>query len=109
MSAQDGAALFSAFPLGSGASVRVGVAKGGDGYAWPDLYPSQNIRTGVPKDGNLYPPASGAAPSVTYGLGAVDTGVGRRYWQSPTVSFASAPTPVGTWDTASLRVMYSFL
>jgi hypothetical protein len=107
MSAQDGDALFSAFPLAESASARTSVARNGDEYAWPDLYASDAIRIGRPQDGNEYPPATGGPPvAVTYGLAAVDTGSGRQYWQSPTVSFAFAPVPVGAWVTSSLRIMY---
>jgi len=107
MSAQDGDALFSAFPLAESASARTSVARNGDEYAWPDLYASDAIRIGRPQDGNEYPPATGGPPvAVTYGLAAVDTGSGRQYWQSPVVSFAFAPVPVGAWVTSSLRIMY---
>lgn len=108
MSAEDGNALFSVFPLDDGASARAGIARGGDEYAWPDLYPSSTTRIGIGKDGNLYPPATGGpVVPLTYGLAAVDTGVGRRYWQSPTVNFASAPSPIGAWVTPSLTILYA--
>lgn len=107
MSAEDGNALFGTFPLPESPSTRIGIAKDGDEYAWPDLYASDAIRVGRPKDGNEYPPPSGGPPiSVTYGLAAVDTGSGRQYWQSPVVSFAFAPVPVGSWDVASLTIQY---
>jgi hypothetical protein len=107
VSAENGNALFSAFPLAESPPIRVGIAKDGDEYAWPDLYASDAIRIGRPQDGNEYPPATGGPPvAVTYGLAAVDTGSGRQYWQSPTVSFVFAPVPVGAWVTSSLSIMY---
>ena len=40
-----------------------------------------------------------------YYLSAVDVGFGRRYWQSTTVDFASAPTPTGSWDVTTLTIL----
>lgn len=43
-----------------------------------------------------------------YELAAVDSGVGRRSWNSTTLDFASAPSPVGSWDTGTLTVLSSW-
>jgi hypothetical protein len=49
------------------------------------------------------------APAVTttYGLAAYDS-ASRRYWSSTTIDFASAPAPVGAWQTATLTVLSSW-
>lgn len=49
------------------------------------------------------------APVVTtiYGLAAYDS-TSRRYWSSTTIDFASAPTPVGAWQTTTLTVISSW-
>lgn len=62
---------------------------------------------GAKREGQtFFTPGGGPSPVTTYyGLAAVDTGVGRRYWSSLTVDFASAPTPVGTWVPASLTIL----
>lgn len=108
MSAQDGNALFSTFPGAESQSIRAGIARDGDEYAWLNLYASDAIRIGRPQGGEAYPPPTGGPPpvTVTYGLAAVDTGSGRQYWQSPVVSFAFAPVPVGSWDVSSLTIQY---
>jgi len=59
---------------------------------------------------NYLPEAIGAGPVVTnYVLGAVDSGVGRRYWLSSTVDFSSAPAPVGSWDVGSLTIITTYM
>ena len=44
---------------------------------------------------------------MAYQLAAYDAS-GRRYWNSETIDFSMAPTPVGAWITASLTVMASY-
>jgi len=69
--------------------------------------PTEVVALGGPASPNLAEEllALGAGLSVVYVLGATDTGAGRRYWQSSTIDFASAPTPVGAWDFTSLVLL----
>ncbi len=106
MSAQDGNELFNVFPSASGSSASSGIAKDANYLPRLNIYPSTYVRTGRIKNANLYPPAPPPGVTVIYGLTAVDTSVGRRYWESTTVDFASAPLPVGSWIIGSLTIMY---
>lgn len=80
-----------------------------DGEAFDLLGPwrSTRFRGAYPREGAaFFIGGGGPTPTpTTYLLAAVDTGVGRRYWTSLTLDFASAPTPVGAWDTASLTIL----
>lgn len=51
----------------------------------------------------------GSAPVVTttYALAAYDA-TSRRYWTSTTIDFASAPPPVGAYQTSTLTVLSSW-
>jgi hypothetical protein len=113
VSAQDGNALFSVLPQAGSLSIRTGISKNGEEYAWPGLYQSSAIRIGRPKDGGL-PPATGGGgggpPPVTvyYRLAAVDTGVGRRAWNSTALDLSQAPSPVGSWVGSTLTRLYQW-
>lgn len=65
------------------------------------------IRIGIPKSGQVYP--SPATTPTYYRLTAFDTGVGtRRYWNSTSIDFAQAPSPIGSWTANTLTVLYSW-
>jgi hypothetical protein len=54
-------------------------------------------------------PGAGPSPVVIYyRLAAVDTGVGRRSWDSTAINFSQAPSPVGSWNTNTLTILYSW-
>jgi len=106
VSAQDGNELYSVFPSATGSAASIGVPKDANYLPKINIYPSTSIRLGRVKNGEQYPPAPPPGVTVIYGLTAVDTAVGRRYWESTTVDFASAPAPVGSWVLESLTVMY---
>ena len=79
-----------------------------DGETFDFLGPWRSNRTlGTRRNGTtFFIGGGGPAPTpTTYLLAAVDTGVGRRYWSSLTLDFASAPMPVGSWISASLTIL----
>lgn len=54
-------------------------------------------------------PGAGPSPVViNYRLAAVDTGVGRRSWDSTAINFSQAPSPVGSWNVNTLTILYSW-
>lgn len=101
-----GGALFDL--LGPWRSTRAFGAKR-DGVLFDLLGPWRSTRTRVTnrrEATTFFIGGGGPAPVPTnYLLAAVDTGVGRRYWSSLTLDFASAPAPVGAWVTSSLTIL----
>jgi len=47
----------------------------------------------------------GGGSVIYYSLAAFDTSNVRRYWTDTSVSFTNAPTPVGSYVTATLTVL----
>lgn len=54
------------------------------------------------------PGAGGSPVVINYRLAAVDTGVGRRSWDSTAINFSQAPSPVGSWNINTLTILYSW-
>lgn len=106
MTAVDGNELYGSFPLPTGNSVRSSIPKNANELYELNIYPSNAIRIGRAKDGNLFPVAPPPGVTIIYGLTAVDTAVGRRYWESTTVDFSSAPPPIGSYILPTLTIMY---
>lgn len=68
--------------------------------------PLVGYTSAVTTDG-LIPQAPCAVVVTYYALAAYDSS-SRRYWTSTTIDFASAPAPVGSWNTATLTVLSSW-
>jgi hypothetical protein len=58
--------------------------------------------------GNLISESVTPVVVTNYRLAAVDTGVGRRVWDSVSIDFSQAPSPVGSWNVNTLTILYSW-